>query len=74
MIKKVCDYVAGLRPLPWNMGTFKEFLLDYATPKTRQIGEEAVLKHLELIGNPTIRRVAEQRLLHIDKGVRDLYF
>ncbi|MGB9803699.1 [FeFe] hydrogenase H-cluster radical SAM maturase HydG [Desulfofundulus sp.] len=54
--------------------TFKEFLLDYASPQTRQVGEDTIRKHLELIENPAVREETEARLEMIEKGQRDLYF
>ena len=36
--------------------TFKEFLLDYASPETRLAGEKAISKHLDQISNPKVRR------------------
>lgn len=54
--------------------TFKEFLLDYASPESRRIGEETIARHLELVGNPAVRQEAGQRLEQINKGDRDLYF
>lgn len=54
--------------------TFKEFLMDYATPETKEVGEEAIRKHLELISNPKVRQVTKKRLAMIEGGTRDLYF
>ncbi|MDD3315257.1 MAG: [FeFe] hydrogenase H-cluster radical SAM maturase HydG [Syntrophaceticus sp.] len=54
--------------------TFKEYLLDYASPKTRRLGEEVIKKHLSQIDNPEIRSLTEERLSRIEKGERDLYF
>lgn len=54
--------------------TFKEFLLDYASPETRQAGEEAIGKHLELVSSPAVRQETRQRLERISNGERDLYF
>ncbi len=54
--------------------TFKEFLMDYATPETRSIGEETIAKHLKLVGSPAIRKKAELRLEQIGHGSRDFYF
>lgn len=54
--------------------TFKEFLMDYATPETREVGEEAIRQHLELISNPKVRQVTRKRLAMIEGGTRDLYF
>ena len=54
--------------------TFKEFLLDYATPETRAVGEEAIASHLKLVDSPAVREKAEQRLDQIAQGSRDFYF
>lgn len=54
--------------------TFKEYLLDYASPKTRRLGEEVIKKHLPQIENPKIRSLTEERLSRIERGERDLYF
>lgn len=54
--------------------TFKEFLIDYATPETRAIGEETIANHLKLVDSPAIRRKAEIKLEQIEHGSRDFYF
>lgn len=54
--------------------TFQEFLLDYASPETRQVGEAAIKNHLHQIPNPSIRRHTEEKLEEIKQGARDLYF
>lgn len=54
--------------------TFKEFLIDYATPETRRIGEEAITRHLEFVDDPLVRQKAMQRLEQIEQGRRDFYF
>ena len=54
--------------------TFKEYLEDYATGDTRQIGEERIHEHLVEIANPTLRRQTESRLQDIEGGKRDLFF
>lgn len=54
--------------------TFKEYLVDYAEPETRAVGEEAIRKHLADIPNPDIRRRTEEELRKIESGKRDLYF
>jgi 2-iminoacetate synthase len=54
--------------------TFKEFLLDYATPETREIGEDTISKHLKLVGRPSVKNKAAQRLEQISLGTRDFYF
>jgi len=54
--------------------TFQEFLLDYASPLTRQTGEKTIREHLELIPDQSVRRSTEERLERISQGARDLYF
>lgn len=54
--------------------TFKEYLVDYASPETRAVGEETIKKHLSEIKSPHIRELTEQRLAQIEAGARDLYF
>lgn len=54
--------------------TFKEFLMDYATPETRAIGEESIAYHLKLVDSPAIRKKAELKLEKIEQGSRDFYF
>ncbi|WP_449240635.1 [FeFe] hydrogenase H-cluster radical SAM maturase HydG [Desulfoscipio gibsoniae] len=54
--------------------TFKEFLVDYASPETRAVGEKTIHKHLTEITNPKIRRLTEERLKLIEQGQRDFYF
>jgi 2-iminoacetate synthase len=54
--------------------TFKEFLLDYASEKTKQIGEKIIQKHLGEIPNMKIREKTKERLRLLEEGERDLYF
>ncbi len=54
--------------------TFKEFLIDYASPETRSAGEEVLRAQLDRIPNPKMRQEIEKRLARIEAGERDLYF
>jgi 2-iminoacetate synthase len=54
--------------------TFKEFLLDYASPETRLAGEQAIMQHLDQIRDPKVRQLTMERLAQLEKGTRDLYF
>ena len=54
--------------------TFKEYLIDYASEKTRQAGEKAIREHLEAIPSASVRLETERRLALIAEGRRDLYF
>lgn len=54
--------------------TFKEYLLDYASPGTRAIGEKSIKQHLAEIKSPQIRLLTEDKLKEIEGGKRDIYF
>lgn len=54
--------------------TFKEYLLDYASKETRDVGEQALSRHLREIGQPGLRGKTEERLQEMEGGKRDLYF
>ena len=54
--------------------TFKEFLIDYASKETRQIGEKTIKEHLAQIPNLKVREETERRIQRLEQGERDLYF
>lgn len=54
--------------------TFGEYLEDYATGGTRELGCNTIREQLKLIRNPEIYRETQGRLAKIQKGERDLYF
>jgi len=60
--------------LPNALLTFKEYLLDYASPETRRIGEQVICRHLDSIETQALRRETEARLARLDAGERDVYF
>lgn len=60
--------------LPNAILTFKEYLEDYASPETKEVGEQAIRRHLEDIGKDRIREITQERLKLIEQGQRDLYF
>ncbi len=59
---------------PNALMTLKEYLMDYATPETRQIGEALITKELDVITNPTVRENCEKWLGCIANGERDFRF
>ena len=65
-IKNVCQPNAIL--------TLKEYLLDYASDQTRQVGERALTAHLAEVTSPATRTATRVRLDRIAAGERDLYF
>lgn len=54
--------------------TFQEYLLDYASPETRKIGEETMERYLAEIPSVAVREETVRRLERIKAGERDLYF
>ncbi|MCA1809995.1 MAG: [FeFe] hydrogenase H-cluster radical SAM maturase HydG, partial [Lentisphaerae bacterium] len=60
--------------LPNAIMTFAEYLLDYATPATRAIGEKVIKEQLSEISNPARREDTSNRLHQISSGRRDMYF
>ena len=55
--------------------TLKEFLEDYASPKTKEIGEKLIAKELDEIESPEIvKEKTVEYLKKIEKGERDFRF
>jgi len=54
--------------------TFKEYLLDYASSKTREVGEKVLLRHFGEIADGRTRQLTERKLKEMESGKRDLYF
>ena len=59
---------------PNALMTLKEFLLDYASWDTRQIGEAVIEKELENIPKEQVRNIVKERLVKIAEGERDFRF
>ena len=54
--------------------TFKEFLMDYASPMTKEIGEHVIKDYLDAIPNAKLQRLTAERLQFIQEGKRDYCF
>ncbi len=54
--------------------TLKEYLLDYASPQTRALGEALIERELQNIPTDTVRSIAQKHLAAIDSGHRDFRF
>lgn len=54
--------------------TFKEYLLDYASPELRKKGEKFIEKELLEITDLERRELTKKKLKELEKGKRDLYF
>lgn len=54
--------------------TLKEYLEDYASPKTREKGIRLIREEMERIPNPKIKEIAMRNLQEIEEGKRDFRF
>lgn len=54
--------------------TLKEYLLDYASPATRQTGEKLLQQEVEKLENPALRAAVAEDLKKLETGQRDLRF
>lgn len=60
---------------PNALMTLKEYLMDYASPETREIGEKLIEKELNNIPKEKVRAIAENYLKEIEtEGKRDFRF
>ena len=59
---------------PNALMTLKEFLEDYASPKTKEIGEKLILDELKNIPKDKVREIAKEHLDAIAQGQRDFRF
>lgn len=54
--------------------TFKEYLLDYASPQTKEAGEKLIEKTIAEIPDEKVREQVKNKLKELVGGKRDLYF
>ncbi|MBP5706631.1 MAG: [FeFe] hydrogenase H-cluster radical SAM maturase HydG [Spirochaetales bacterium] len=59
---------------PNALMTLKEYLVDYASPDTRAVGEALIEKELLNIPNEKVRRIAAEHIAEIENGKRDFRF
>ncbi len=64
----------GLCCTPNALMTLKEYLMDYASPKTRAAGEALIAKSLSDIPLERTREITERHLREIENGARDFRF
>ena len=60
--------------LPNALMTLKEYLIDYAAPKTKEIGEKLILEEIKSIPKEKIQEIVRKNLVEIEKGNRDFRF
>lgn len=54
--------------------TLKEYLVDYASPKTKKIGEELIKREINTVPKEKVRQIVEDNLCKIEQGSRDFRF
>ena len=59
---------------PNALMTLKEYLEDYASPETRQVGLKLIEREMQKVPDENVRRVASEYLTKIEHGERDFRF
>lgn len=59
---------------PNALMTLKEYLEDYASPETKEIGESLIAKEIRKVPNEKVRERAIQYLEELKEGKRDFRF
>ncbi len=59
---------------PNALMTLKEYLMDYASPETKAIGEAMIQAELNNIPKEKVREICEDHLKKIEEGIRDFRF
>ena len=54
--------------------TLKEFLIDYASPETKKVGEALIAREINRIKSPKVKDLTERYLSKIENGERDFKF
>ena len=54
--------------------TLKEYLEDYASPETKEIGYKLIDKELQSLVDDKVKTTVEEDLVKIETGTRDLRF
>ncbi len=60
--------------LPNALMTLQEYLEDYASPETKEIGEKLIEKDIETIPNEKVKKIVLENLQNIKNGKRDFRF
>ena len=59
---------------PNALMTLKEYLMDYAAPETKAVGEALIQAELENIPKEKVREICKDHLEKIEQGIRDFRF
>ena len=60
--------------LPNALMTLKEYLIDYASPATRALGEKMIQQQIGEIPKEKVQQIVRERLVKIEQGDRDFRF
>lgn len=60
--------------LPNALMTLKEYLMDYASPDTKKVGESLIQSELNYISKDKVRDIVKDNLVKIENGQRDFRF
>ena len=60
--------------LPNALMTLKEYLIDYASPATRALGEKMIQQQISEIPKEKVQQIVRERLVKIEQGDRDFRF
>ena len=60
--------------LPNALMTLKEYLMDYASPDTKKVGESLIQSELNHISKDKVRDIVKDNLVKIENGQRDFRF
>ncbi len=60
--------------LPNAILTFKEYLEDFASPETKEVGERIIREQMKEIEDEKILKALVEKLKKIEEGERDLFF
>ena len=60
--------------LPNALMTLKEYLIDYASPATRALGEKMIQQQIGEIPKENVQQIVRERLVKIEQGDRDFRF
>jgi len=59
--------------MPNAILTFKEYLLDYASPETIKAGQPLIDQELDLLPNENVKQTVRDMLARVEAGERDLF-
>ncbi|MBQ9956740.1 MAG: [Ruminococcus sp.] len=59
---------------PNALMTLQEYLEDYASPETKEIGEKLILSEIGNVPNEKVRGIVTENLENIRNGKRDFRF